>query len=1001
LADRQRSDRAKDLFELALRKSAEERDSFLSEQCGADAELRAEIDALFESSDAAVGPPPFRLKAGTRLGPYEIVDFIDASGMGEVYKARDLRLNRIVALKTLLTHHRDDVERRLRFEREAQAIAALKHPHICVLHDVGRHDGIDFLVMEFLEGETLARRLERGALPIEQVQRYGIEVADALDNAHRHGVIHRDLKPGNIMLTEGGVKLLDFGLAKLHPMAAAVGTGPTVRGFRTEEGAIFGTLPYMSPEQLEGKPTDERSDIFAFGAVLYEMASGRRAFNSKSRAGLIASILERDPEPLAAIRPEVPSALERLVRKCLAKSPEARWQSASDLADELRWIAGPAESGRHRTLRWVAIGLSLLLAAGVVTVWRWQDSDRRAAQDAQAAAFRERDWVLITDFQNQTGEPLFDYTLRATLETALQQSRYVNVVPRDRVFDGLRRMRRTDLFRLDEATALELSRREDFKVVLAGMALSAGGTFRVSIRAVETTRGDLLFAETQQFRRLEELFDRFDAVARAVREKLGESVAQIANQTQPLARVTTQSLEALQLYSRAVDAASRGKYEEARDLLEAALTHDSEFAMAHVRLGHAFTNLGQFEKRREHYARAYALRDRVTQREAHMIASTYFDSRYEYDKAIASWRVHTTLYPDDVTARYQLALALYETGALKAAVSELRAVLALNPFHSQSHATLVLTLAQANEPVEASAAYAEAAARGIETPYLQWGLGLARLSQDQTDSARATFSRLASAGGFYEGFGDLYLSQVDSYQGKLAAAITRLEAGFALDRRSGNLANELLRHYLVARAALLQQDKRLAERHVRTIVSHTEQQLIPQNLYQAGTLFVRLGNAAAARGVARRLAKVVTRTPSPFHQALLGTLEGEIALLDGRVADAAPAFESAIGRFPMYEAQEGLARLRERRGEWPEARQGWQRVIESRGDILQVGFAADWPLAHVQLARACRNEGNIDCARGQYETFLKLWRQGDDLTIRREADVELRQLARAVQHARD
>ncbi len=281
------------------------------------------------------------LPAGTRLGPYEILAAVGAGGMGEVYRARDTRLDRTVAIKVLPAHLSQQPEVRERFEREARAISALSHPHICALFDVGQHDGARFLVMEFLEGETLAARLERGGLPTEQSLRIAIQVAEALEKAHRHGFIHRDLKPGNVMLTKSGAKLLDFGLAKatgLAPHVATLTSSPTVSSPLTAEGTIVGTFQYMSPEQLDGREADARSDLFAFGAVLYEMLTGRKAFEGKSQASVIAVILEREPTPVSSLAPMTPPALDRAVKRCLAKDPDERWQTAHDLRVELQWI---------------------------------------------------------------------------------------------------------------------------------------------------------------------------------------------------------------------------------------------------------------------------------------------------------------------------------------------------------------------------------------------------------------------------------------------------------------------------------------------------------------------------------------------------------------------------------------------------------------------------------------------------------------------------------------
>jgi Tol biopolymer transport system component/predicted Ser/Thr protein kinase len=306
---------------------------------------------------------------GFRLGPYEILSPIGAGGMGEVYKAKDTRLERTVAVKVLPAHLSASPEVRQRFEREAKTISQLSHPHICALYDVGREGETEYLVMEYLEGETLSERLAKGVLALDQTLRYGIEIADALDKAHRQGIVHRDLKPSNVMLTKAGVKLLDFGLAKAIAPGESMKSGltslPTIAGSPnlTQEGTILGTFQYMAPEQLEGKDADARTDIFAFGAVLYEMATGRKAFSGSSQASLITAIMSSEPTPISSIQPMSPAALDRVVKTCLAKDPEDRWQSAQDARKELKWIAegSTAEpvapvlvAPRRRSLDWIA-----------------------------------------------------------------------------------------------------------------------------------------------------------------------------------------------------------------------------------------------------------------------------------------------------------------------------------------------------------------------------------------------------------------------------------------------------------------------------------------------------------------------------------------------------------------------------------------------------------------------------------------------------------------------
>jgi serine/threonine protein kinase len=366
------------------------------------------------------------LTNGTRLGPYEILAPLGAGGMGEVYKAKDTRLDRTVAIKVLPPHIAGQPEARQRFEREARAVSSLNHPHICTLHDIGRQDGIDFLVMEYLEGESLAHRLAAGPLPVEQALRYAVQIAEALAEAHRHGIFHRDLKPGNIMLTKSGAKLLDFGLAKMREAAGAA-AGLTMMPTQvspaqanlTQAGAILGTVQYMAPEQLEGKDADARSDIFAFGAVVYEMLTGRKAFPGTSAASVIGSIMTAQPAPISSVQPVAP-ALDRIVQKCLAKDPAERWQTAQDLASELKWtsegasqltasvtlpssaVATPARSSNRERLAWAAALALATLGAVTLGIVHFRETPPRQpvvrfhVPLPEKVAFREVDVPVIS-----------------------------------------------------------------------------------------------------------------------------------------------------------------------------------------------------------------------------------------------------------------------------------------------------------------------------------------------------------------------------------------------------------------------------------------------------------------------------------------------------------------------------------------------------------------------------------------------------------------------------
>ena len=395
--------RVKQIFEAALEREPAARPAFVREACGGDDALRAEVESLLAADGQAgsfVEGSPFAalnasavaalgrvLKTGDRLGPYEILSSIGAGGMGEVYEARDPRLNRRVAIKILSPDRALDPQARARFEREAKAIAALNHPHICTIYDVGHERGTDFLVMERLEGQTLSARLARGALPIAQALQIAIEMADALDRAHRAGIVHRDLKPGNIMLTREGSKLLDFGLAKARHPGAADATLTTPPLDQTAAGTILGTVQYMAPEQLEGRDADARSDIFAFGAVVYEMLAGKKAFAGSSQASVMSAIMQTEPPPVATLVAETPASLDRTIRKCLAKDPDDRWQSARDLRDELRWLAEqpptvpPIVPVRSPWFTRLAVP-ALAAALGIAVMWVVMRPANRASSDA-------------------------------------------------------------------------------------------------------------------------------------------------------------------------------------------------------------------------------------------------------------------------------------------------------------------------------------------------------------------------------------------------------------------------------------------------------------------------------------------------------------------------------------------------------------------------------------------------------------------------------------------
>src|SRR5262245_43549120 len=630
------------------------------------------------------------LTIGTQLGRYGIVALLGKGGVGEVYKARDTRLNRTVAIKVLLQHFLDKPQARARFKREAETIAALNHPHICTLYDVGEHEGIEFLVMELLEGETLAQCLERGPMPFDEALKYAIEIAGALDNAHHQGVTHRDMKPGNIMVTKVGIKLLDFGLAKLMqpenvtPFSNSTPTMVTV----TTERTVLGTPQYMAPEQLEGKEVDARTDIFAFGAVLHEMITGQRAFEGMTHASLTAAILSSQPPPISSLRPEAPPALDATVRNCLWKNPEDRWQTAHDLLLQLTGIAEghprarelvvgvkgltqsatakEAHGGYVQKSRRALVGLvilSLLVLLGSAWILR---NRLPFPSDTAVLAFQERDWVLISNFENRTGETIFDGTLEYALESDLSNSRFVNVVPRERIEDTLKLMKKPLSTPIDFNVGREICIRDGaVRALLAGRIEKLGATYVVALKVVEPREGLAVASTSEEVKRREEILPAIRRLSDWARKALGEARLSSQLSRDKFEHLTTSSLQALRLFSQADALMRNGQQAPAEPLLRSAIAEDSEFAFAHIFLAWCLRNQRKPSVEYMQYAeRALKLSVASTDRERYFIEGSYYTMRSDDEKALPVYLALVRLYPDDFWAINNLGLIYLRLGRI-------------------------------------------------------------------------------------------------------------------------------------------------------------------------------------------------------------------------------------------------------------------------------------------------------------------------------------------------
>lgn len=922
--------------------------------------------------------------SGVLAGRFIVGERLGDGGMGEVYRAQDIRLKRTVAVKRLSPQLRADPNYRSRFHYESERVSRFSDAHIAAIYDVLEEQSEIFLVMEYIEGENLRQRLCR-PIALEEFFEIATQCAEALIAAHERGIVHCDIKPENIMVTtKAQVKILDFGVAKHLPRSDQSSTA--------DPAAMAGTPAYMSPEVLIEKVPDGRADIFSLGVVFYEMLTGRHPFLASSLIVTTDRIRYETPTGIRTFNPMVPESLEAVVKKAMAKGLDQRYATAADLLEDLRTVqAGVtpsklslALSPRPRTNR-ILLGVMavIVFAIAVYGIFLWQHGP---------PVLSERGWVLITDFDSHGDDPIPDAGVREGLSIALQQSRYVNVFPRARVYDVLRRMRRENVPRIDENLGREISQRENLQVLLTGDIEHLGKVFQITVRAIDPVGGKLLFAERERFDNKEKFFEKADALAKRTREDLGESLKGIEASSRPLAKVTTSSLEALQLYSRATDSMAHENTDQAAALFQSALDLDPNFAMAHLRLGQCYAAVvGKNEKAMTELERAYALRQGVTDREQRRIEADYYDLHERYEDAARSLTLLVNLYPDDAEAHEELATAYYNVNQLDKAIGELRVALRLNPFSTLAYRSLVLDLAQNNADDDAIATFAEAQKHGIDTPQLHWGLGMSFLGQGKLDSAREEFRKLDRGTDTDKDLRELYLVVADLYEGKLTAARAELARHLKSNPTdSGGL--QFVRRYFLGRIDLMCGRPAGAIAQADSITRAPESELQTFDWFSAGILYARAGQTNRARRVLNRLKISRTSTPSSWNNSTFHNLEGEILLAEKKPATAESAFLTATADYPATFSHIGLARTYQTEQRWVLAVAEWERVNHAIGEILHNEFPPDLALAHLELARAFREIGDHAHARTQYDEFLSLWRNADNLTVRHQGENELQQL---------
>lgn len=931
---------------------------------------------------------------GRLLGRFRIESRLGEGGMGEVYLAEDTRLKRRVALKRVAPQWRADPRLAQRFHREVELASRLSHPHIAAVYDVFEHDEETFLVMEYVEGHTLRLRLHGKPIPPAEFLDIASQCASAMNAAHQSGVLHRDLKPENILITrDGQVKILDFGLAKDLPRSADSTLAVTDPGLK-------GTPGYMAPEALLEKDTDARADLFSLGVVFYEMLAGRHPFlrRGDSFVTTVNRVIGETPKPLHSLNPNISPSLDSIVTRLLAKEPAERYQTAGALLADLKAALGgsavsapPPLAARlsFRRSRSLLIAVLVFVAvAAVAGIWAYRHFTRPVVTT--------NDWILLADFSNQTGQPIFDDTVTQALRDALQQSHRVRLVPRSQAMAAARLLGKTSIPSIDAALGREICLRDNYRGLLTGQISSLPPDFVISVKLEDPSQEVPVYSTQVSFRQPAQLYPAVDRLARSLRENLGESLADIRTSSAPLAQVTTPSLQALQRFTRAMELYNDGRYADALGLLQSAVSADPDFAMAHLYMAQVDDLLGNLSAEKEQMDKALAGAGRVSERERYLIQALYAGYLGDYSSAASKYRLLTELYPDDLLGWKGLGEAAEYAGLPDQAIDAERHVLQISPDNGADYSRLIELLASAGRLQEALGAYQSAVRRGIDNPGIHREVGVAYMVLGDPSSAAAQFNLCAKSGGLYgQNLSSIYRAQLLLYQGKLAAAIQELQAGLVLDVKQGSAAWTPRRLWLLGQAFLAQGKTADAAEQARQLDRAAAQLNDPESLGFAGTLALRVGQRAMAQSALKKLDQLHQQQPNASFLAATGELlRGAVQLADGHPGDALTTEFRAYAFSPIPQALFVEAQAYASSKQWDQAAASYRAYLSHPAQAFDYYSSLEWSLAHLDLARALLRAGHRDQAQSAYADFLKLWAAADpDLPILRQARAEMAALS--------